>query len=319
MKKITIIIAILMLSLLLLTACNVGKKKTSTTGFVGGSDGINAEITIESISGGNRVFDAGVDPFKIDITLQNEGEFNVEEGKVLITLDGISFVAFSITQPTKLNALPLLGLRKEATGVTEASQTIVQYDANYKPDEDADRLVNLAANFCYEYETISRVTDLCLKKRVTGPSSDTACKIDEEKLVENSGAPFKVTTVSERPAGEQKVNVFLAAENVGQGTLYRPAFLSKGECVSNDEDKNKMYVKVELLDYLEQSSSIVSCSGLEGNKGEVTVIQDKIQLSCGIDTSSLTQESAFETPLRVTFSYVYKDAVSTTLTLKSSI
>lgn len=318
MKKLIIIITILILSLLLLSACGT-KKKTQTTGFIGGSEGINAEITIDSSSGGNKVYDGGVDLFKIDINLENKGEFTVEEGKILITLDGISFDAFSISEPTRTNELPLLGLRKEAGGVTEATQTVVQYDANYKPDAEADRNVDLAANFCYQYQTISRVSDLCLKKRVTGPSTNTVCSVDEEKTAENSASPFKVTTVSERPAGEQKVSVFLVAENIGQGILYKPEFLSKGQCISSEDDKNKMHVKVELSDFIQQSSSMVKCSGLNGNEGDVNVIQNKVQLSCEIDTASLTQESAFPTPLKVTFDYVYKDSVSTTLTVKSAI
>ncbi len=319
MKKKLLIFLILLFSLLLLSACNGGKKKTTGTGFIGGTEGIAAELAIESTSGGNRIFDTGVDPFRILVTLENRGEHDVIEGNAFITLSGISFEAFSIRDQTQRVEIPLLGLRKEGTGVTDPLQTIVIYDANYKPDAEADRPVDLVADYCYEYQTISRVADLCLKKRVTGPSPESICNIDGEKVAENSGSPVKVNKVIERPAGEQKVNVFLTAENVGPGTIYSPDFLAGGQCTSDEEKKNKIHVKVVLSDFESQSASAVICGGLESNEGEINVINNKVQLSCQIDTSFLAQETAFVTPLRATFSYVYKDSVSTTLTVKSSI
>ncbi len=319
MKKKLIIFSVILISLLLLSACDSGKKKKTGTGFIGGSEGISAELSVESTSGGNRVFDAGVDPFRILVTLQNNGEHDVTEGNAFVTLSGVSFDAFSIKNPTNSLEIPLLGLRKEGTGITEPIQSVILYDANYKPDAEADRPVDLVADYCYEYQTISRVSDLCLKKRVTGPSPDSICNVDGERVAENSGSPVKVTKVIERPAGENKISVFLVAENVGPGTIYSPDFLPKGQCISDEKLKDKIHVKVVLSDFEEQSASVVVCGGLESNEGEINVIQNKVQLSCQVDTSFLTQETAFVTPLRATFSYVYKDSVSTTLTVKSSI
>ncbi len=318
MKNKSFIFAILIISLLFLAACKSAPKATAT-GFIGGSDGLTATIAIESTSGGNKVYDSNVDPFKIDVTLQNKGEYDVKESEALVTLDGINFNAFQIRDPTQRNTLPLLGLRRDSGRITNPTQTIIQYDANYQPDEDADRNVAIAANFCYKYETISRVSDLCLRKQITGPQGNATCKVDESKLAENSGSPVKVKTVSQRPAGEMKINVLLEAENVGKGLIYQKDFLGQGKCVDSDSDKNKLYVKVELLEYLDQSATMIKCSGLNSNEGTVNVIQNKVQLSCDIDTSSITQETAFKTPLRVTFDYVYKNSVSTTLTVKSAI
>lgn len=316
MRKITIIFMILLV-LLLLTACNK-KQKTQATGFIGGEEGLKATIAIESTSGGNKVYDAGVDPFKIDITLENKGEGFLESGDVLTTLSGISFDAFSIVDQTQKNTLPLPGRRREPSGITEPSQTIVQYDANYKPDADADRNVDVVVDLCYKYQTTT-LTDVCLKNKVTGPTTGELCKIEEVKLTDTSGSPIKVKRASERPAGEQKVHVLIEAENLGKGNLYQKDYLTSGSCVDSVDDKNKLHVKVELPDYLSQSPTIIKCAGLNGNEGDLSVIQNKIQLSCEIDTTSIGQETAFETPLRATFSYVYKDSVKTTITVKSSI
>ena len=87
--------------------------------------------------------------------------------------------------------------------------------------------------------------------------------------------------------------------------------------MENDLEKNKVYAKVELTEF-SNSANLISCSGLNGNSGFVNVIQNSIQLSCSLDTSSL-QETSFETPLRITFDYVYKDSASTTITIKNSV
>lgn len=318
MKK-QILITTLILSLFVLFSCTGGGSTgTSGSGFIGGSEGLSATLSIDSASGGNEVYDNNVDPFKINVNLKNNGEYDVAENTVVITLDGVNFNAFQIRDPTQRNTLPLPGLERQAEGVTDPTQAIVQYDANYRPDEDADRTITLASNICYQYRTVSRVQDLCLRKTITGPSNNASCQVTGIKTAENSGAPFRIKKFSERPQGVNTVQVWIEAENEGQGTLYSKDYLSEGQCIDNTEERNKMYVKVELTEF-ENSASMISCSGLAGgNEGFVNVIQNKIAVSCNIDTSNL-QETTFETPLRVTFDYVYKDSVSTALTIKSNI
>lgn len=310
------VLLLILLSLVLLSACKGGGSKAPASGFIGGKEGVVSKIAVESSSSANTVLDNDLETFNIDITLENKGEYAIKESEAMVTLDGINYNAFQIANPTKLNEVPLEKLRKEADKVTSAFQNIIQYEARYKPDEDADRTLDIAANVCYKYQTISRVKDLCLKKKVTGPSS-AVCKVDEPKLQENSGAPFQVTSFAQRPAGENKVSVFLEALNQGKGAVYTKDFLSKGKCVDDDKLKNKVNVKVELTEFT-NSANLIKCSSLNGNDGTLSVIQNKVSLSCTIDTSGM-QDSAFETPLRVTFDYVYKDGVSAQLKIKNAV
>ena len=134
-----VLIFVLLFSLLLISACTGGTKKTTSAGFVGGKDGIVSKIAVESSSGANSVLDNDLESFNIDITLENKGEYTVKEGEAMVTLDGINYNAFQLASPTKTNEVPLEKLRKEADKVTPASQTIIQFIAKYKPDEDADR------------------------------------------------------------------------------------------------------------------------------------------------------------------------------------
>jgi hypothetical protein len=313
MKK---FLVILLVSLFLLTACSQ-TSKTPTSGFIGGKEGIVAVLSVVSTAGNNNIFDNGVDPFKVQVDLQNKGEYDIKNNELLVTLDGINFNAFQIKDASQKNTIPLPGLRREAGKATPPSQAIIQYDANYKPNEDADRSVDLAANVCYKYQTIARVIDLCLRKRVTGPITTPVCNIEGTKTPESSGSPFKITTFTQRPAGENKVSIYVEAENQGKGTIYSKEFLSGGKCIDDEKDKNKLFVKVDLTEF-PNSASMIKCTGFNGNNGFVNVIQNKIQMFCEIDTSSL-QDTTFETPVRLTFDYVYKDSVATKLTIKSSI
>lgn len=309
---------ILVLSLvLILAACTSGSSKTSAGGFVGGKTGVSTSITVDSASGGNKVLDSGNENFRVLVNLQNQGEHTINENDIVVTLNGLSFDAFSISNPTQRNILSLPGIKIVGGKKTDASQIIIPYNANYKPKEDADRTVTLTGNVCYAYETISRVKNLCLRKQITSLGGAGACKVDETKLAENSGAPFQVSTFTESPAGENKINIYIKGTNGGKGAMYNKDYLSQGKCIDSQPDKDKVYVKVELTEFA-NSADLITCSGLVGNAGFVDVIQNSMQLSCSIDTSKLTQETSFETPLRLTFSYVYKDSASTTLTVKSS-
>ena len=312
-----LLFSFLLLSIILLSACKGGNNKVPATGFIGGKEGVVSKVNIESSSGANTVLDGDHETFNINVNLENKGEYTVEKGEVMVTLDGINYQAFQIQDPTKFNEIPLDKLRKENNKLTTPVQTVVQFDARYKPDEDADRSVDLAANVCYKYETITRVKDLCLRKKVTGISS-TACKVDETKLSENSASPLVVTTFTQRPAGENKVTLFLEATNQGKGVFYKKNYLSKGKCVEDDKEKNKIDVKVELTEFPDTSSSLIKCSSLDGNEGVLNIIQNKVSLSCTIDTSSM-QDSAFETPLRIIFDYVYKDGVNAQLKIKNVV
>ncbi len=316
MKRGNIFILILSL-VLVLAACTGGGSKTTSGGFVGGKIGVSTTLTIDSTSGGNKVLDSGNENFRILVNLQNQGEHTIGENYVLVTLNGVNFDAFSIANPTQTNILPLPGIRLEAGKKTTPAQIIIPYNANYKTKEDADRTITLTGDVCYAYETVSRVKNLCLRKQITSLGGTGACKVEETKLAENSAAPLQLTTFSERPAGESKVSIYIKADNAGKGALYNKDYLAQGKCIESTQDKNKVFVIVELTEF-SNSAELITCSGLNGNAGFVDVIQNSLQLSCNIDTSKLTQETSFETPLRVTFNYVYKDSASTTINIKSS-
>lgn len=313
MNKILIISSLILI--LVITGCGTStNNKNSAVGFIGGTDGLVPKIEIIS-SQLNQVLDNNVENFQIALTLQNKGETTVKAGDVLTTLSGIDLNAFQIKEKdgTSKSQDQLEKLARDGTKTLPPSETVIAYDANYKYDEPADKTQEIGLNFCYKYETIAS-TDSCLVKEVTKPSTESKCKVDEQKVMGNSGAPVSVTSLTERPSGKSTVTFTLQIENKGKGDVYSPEFFVKGKCIEDQETKNKFNVKVEFPD----GNPKIKCVKFnEGNEGQLSMIQNKALLTCTADTSGL-QETAFTKSLRVVLNYIYKDDISTKLTIRST-
>lgn len=315
MHKKSIFTIIFLIIILTLAGCNSQKKdKVPAVGFIGGTEGLSAKLEIVS-SQLNEILDDGVEPFQISLNLQNKGEHTVNKDEVLTTLAGIDLNAFQIKEKdgTSANFDQLDKLRFEGNTKLPPSETVIVYDANYKYDEPTNKVQDLAVNYCYKYTTTA-AADACLKKEVTKPSKEERCKINEQKVVGNSGAPVSVILLNERPSEMNTVTFAIQIENKGKGDIYAPDFLSKGKCIEDLESKNKIHVKVEFPD----SDPVIKCAKFDdSNEGILGVIQNKASLTCTADTSNM-QDTAFTKSLRITLSYVYKDDVSAKLTIKSA-
>ena len=308
-------IIFLSLLILIIAGCTSGKNnKVPDVGFIGGTEGLVPKLEIIS-SQPNEVLDNDVEPFQIALSLQNKGEHTVAANEVITTLAGIDLNAFQIIEKDGVskNLDQLEKLRKEGGNLIPASETAIVYEASYKYDEPTDKVQDLAVNFCYKYRTTA-TADACLKKEVTRPSTESLCKIDDKKVVGNSGAPVSVFLLTERPAGKNQLTFTIQVKNNGKGDVYAQDFLSKGKCIEDQPMKNKLNVKVEFPD----GNPVIKCGKLnDKNEGTISMIQNTASLSCTVDTSTL-QDSAFTKSLQVHLDYVYKDDVSTKLTIRST-
>lgn len=293
------------------------KKKTVSVGFIGGQEGITSTLEIFS-SEPNAILDNNVEPFQIIVNLENEGEHTVNTGEVMTTLTGIDLNAFQIAEKKGVSKnLDQLDKKSFENGKElPTAKTQIIYEANYKYDEPTSKNQQLGVNVCYKYRTLS-TSDACLKKSVNKPSSEGECKVGEQKIVGNSGAPVGVTLLNEKVSQTNLVSFVLEISNLGKGEVYTPDFLSQGLCIpetSNTIFKNKLKVKLEFAD----GNPLIKCPKLNnGNEGLITMVQNKALLTCTADTSSL-QDSAFTKSLKTTLDYVYMDEVSTQITIKST-
>ncbi len=313
MKK-QMVFILFVLSILIIAGCGGGKKpKTPQVGFIGGKEGLVPTLNIISTTQ-NEVLDNDQEQFQIAIKIQNKGEDTVEANEILTTLTGIDLSAFQIKEPNGVlaNSDVLEKTRAEAGKILPTSETQMIYEANYKFDEPTNKMQDIGANICYKYQTTASA-DACLRKDVTKPSTEARCKIEDQKLVGNSGAPVQVAVVTQRPSAKNKLRFTINIENLGKGEVYNKEFLLKGKCIDDQEAKNKLYLKVGFQD----GNPKVQCSRLNNNnEGFVNLIQNKATITCEADTPGL-QETTFTKSLITILDYVYKDAVSAKLTIKS--
>ncbi len=312
MKKYLLII-LLTLSIIL-AGCGTGSTKTPSVGFIGGVNGLVPTLNVIS-SQANQILDNGAEPFQLTVKLQNKGEYTINENEILTSLSGIDLGAYQIQEPNgvSINTDVLEKARLDNGKLLPTSETVISYDANYKFKEPTDKTQDVGIDVCYKYETIASA-DACLRKDVTKAPTGAKCKVDEQKVVGNSGAPVQVTLLSQRPADKNMLRFTINIENKGKGEVYSPDFLSKGKCIDDAESKNKLNVKVGFPDNLPK----VICARLNnGNQGSVPMIQGRSTLTCTADTTSV-QDSTFTKSLITTVDYVYKDGVSGKLTIRSS-
>ncbi len=313
MKKIAIVLLIL---IFILAACGKTSDTKTKTGFIGGKEGLAPTLTIASSSAKpNEIFDNNVENFQINLNLKNKGESFVKSSDVVVQLAGIDLIAFQIKEKDGVSrSLDQLDKsRIEAGKLLPSAETNIVYNANYKYDEPTDKTQDLGVNFCYKYQTIS-TADACLRKEVTKPTSESKCKVDEQKLVGNSGAPVQVTLLNERPNGQNEVTFTVQVENIGKGKVYDPDFLSKNKCSEDRESENKLHISINFPD----GNPKIKCNRFsDNNEGTIELFQNKASFSCTAETSSL-QETTFTKSIRIVSDYVYKDSISNKLVIRST-
>ena len=311
MKKIYVLFSVLIV-LLFITGCKKTTEAGLTGAYIGGSEGL--DISFVEDEPPERVLDANSEQFFITLLLKNEGESDIEEGDVRVTLSGIEKNQFQIDSLTKVNENFIKGLEKKREEVLEGVQDEISYEAKYKPDLNQDFNPTITANVCYTYSTRT-LTKLCLRKDVARRAREGECVVDEKKAIENSGAPLQVISLSELKGGTNKVKVIFTIENVGEGVVYEKGALRVGDCSEGSDKENRVNVEIRPVSNLQ-----FKCSKL-GDKSTGVVrlnTEGKATITCDASTSGL-QETAFEDPLNINLDYVYKERIKKVMIVENAV
>jgi hypothetical protein len=278
-----IFIALVLMSVLLLTGCNTDSTPTGPTyaPFVGGTNGVVMELipgmppTTEG-----AILDGGRSSFSIGVKVINKGEFDLEEGDLSLEVIGLYPSHFGVTYPDLAKILedPVDGTKKQITGETVPGQftTLVFEDLSYLPDSQGDWVQNFKVKSCYHYKTKS-ATPICVANDVTGALTDTdtnpICEVNGAKSTENSGAPIKITNVKQMPQGSNKISISFDIVHQGTGNVYASTTGVPTNCDTalQNPDRNKATVSVYLSDQ-SSANTQVTCTG--GFDGSLTPTQD---------------------------------------------
>lgn len=310
------LVIIIIISILFVLGCAPKKDKT-TAGYIGGVKGL--DISFAEGEPPEKVLDANNEQFRITLILRNLGERDIASGGVKTTIAGINPVSFQIKDITKKNENEISGAKREQEKIVPGGQDEISYSASYKNDEAVDvefKNPGIGVNTCYSYGT-DAVSNICLRKQASARTTEKdACLIYEDKQISNSGAPIQIMTLSERPAGTNKVRVLFDIENKGMGVVYSKDAFGSTDCIADKEKDKENKVNVKVTSSADVS---IKCGKLDDKaEGVVRLVEGKTTVSCEIDTSKLS-ETTFENPLRISLDYVYKEDISRKIIVQNAI
>ncbi len=300
MKK--IILAILAISLLILTACESEEKPKTGGAFIGGTQGIVASFEPLSIKEDNiyAIFDA--EEFSLDMLIKNKGEENLPIGKATLRLLGPAQNDFQGIPAWELKN------REEVEKISEfnpeGGEEIVafspQANAIYKGQVTGFMDINWNLEYEYEYKTHLIVNDVCFKGDIT---DQKVCAVKESKLFSVSSAPITVTAAEEDTAGKGIILLKITISNAGAGdsTIVGQKF---------DNRFNQVAYSISEPEKWECKSG--------GRVNEARLVDNMAQIICKLKTP-LNENDIYTKSLRLTFDYLYKELITEKLRVKESV
>jgi hypothetical protein len=283
-----ILITSLALILMLAFGCTGGTDQTAVgSKFVGGVEGLSISFAPGSLP--DKVLDKD-QPFGISIVVVNKGDHTIDNGAdATVKITGIDPVDFGVTAAdlTQDSTTPIRGASKDIQGQTIQGET-VSYDfpksgATFSHQKDIAGSVtyNVRADVCYKYGTVVN-TKLCVLEDILGTSGTTnkICKINEDKVVDNSGAPVQVALFRESVSSANKVAFVIQVKHVGTGTVHEQS----SECDKDFQKKDKVHVKIDT-----GISDGLTCSGLANGAASGSAYEGDAQLLNGMREVRCTQ------------------------------
>ncbi|MBU0470425.1 MAG: hypothetical protein KKA62_00970 [Nanoarchaeota archaeon] len=296
MKK-AILIPILVLSLLLLTSCGESQQPTAKGAFIGGDKGVVAEFEAFGVEEESvyTIFDE--ETFPLEVTLRNNGEYEIKQGEITVKLLGPSQDEFSGIASWQLNNKGVLEAISEF--IPQGGEETVSFasDAKYKSKVSGVSDREWFANVDYRYNTFLIIPEVCLKEDLT---DERVCTVQEPKTYFVSGAPVTITGVEEETAGKGIMALKIKISNVGKGKVTLPG----GEFGI----RNQLSYTVDDPDWECKSG---------GKVGEAKLVEEEAEIICKLK-EPLAKDSLSTKQIKLTFDYKYREIVQEKLRMKQS-
>ncbi len=335
-----IILTLIIIAGLMLGGCT-NQTVTPKNPYVGGIEGLSLEFQSQrppdTIYSGEMI-DGEINPgssFSVGILLENLGEQGIfyEE-------DEENDPDFKNFGRLKLNGInpPNYGINYEDTILDFETEEVslrpnkkylsdgaagqggminLQFPAmSYQHTSEGFNDLKLSVDLCYNYKTRS-TTNICI---VTDYMNRKLCNPAEVKIPSNSGAPVQLKSITQQPAGRDKISMLIELEQSNSnGMVFAPIdppvandVLVCDEAETNP-NRNRVYVKVSLP----EGNEDISCTDFRGESEGMVQLNRGVETTifCDIDTSDVTQD--YETQLSVEVYYSYGQYVDRTITLAS--
>lgn len=299
-------LVMLLFAILLLSGCEQGQTNTMDTSasFIGGNDGLKFSFA-ESVPTDEVMEKVG---FGIALQVNNAGEAEIPIGKIKFTISGIVADDFTKIDSdlSKINTIAYTPNKKTLDGqIIPGTEDYFSFgDFNYKHDLQGNMQFTLNAEACYDYYT-NVVTKICVRKDLLKSAANpgTGCEVKGEKIVQNSGAPVQITSLSQTPAGPNSIRITFNIEKIGTGEIVT-------ECGTTDYNKlNKVDVTIDTgLPNLVCDALTLDAYG----KGTVQLFGGKRTVTC---TQTIDNLMDYEKVINLKLDYKYSENIQKSITV----
>jgi len=317
MKKSVVLISILVIAIFL-TGCGktqTAQNITSGSAYIGGTDGLSVSF-VENAPPSvvyDKPSDGSINPFDINVRIENKGEFDVVKPKCVLKITGIDPVAFGKTSTDFRQEIKedLLKTKRSGGTVIPGTFTVLSIPNLAYGSAVSGQVgpFNLRASICYEYKTEAS-SNICVLKDLLGTTRrEGLCKPTETKSVENSGGPVKIDKLEQSVSGKDSLAFTFTIKHVGDKK--NVVFMNEDQGCKMDDMQKQDKVKVQVL--LGTADITSSCSGI--NSGVANLYADTgAQVRC-TQTLSTTRED-FVQPVKIIMSYDYYQYVDKQITVR---
>ena len=297
--KLKVISVLILVTFLLLTSCQQGKKKQQAPGsFIGGTQGVVAKFEAFGVeeNGVYSIFDT--ETFPIEVTLTNKGEYELQPNEVMVELLGPSQSEFNGIASWKKSNLDIIDKISEL--VKEGGEETITFadEARYRSPVRGITERNWFANVEYNYKTFVIVPEVCLKYDLR---DRRVCTVEEAKSFDVSGAPITIEGVTEDTAGRGIMALKFTLKNVAGGKVTLPN--------ANFEVTDKLAYSLDDADWECKSG---------GKVNEARLINGLAEIVCRLK-NPLAEAHLSTKQVILTLNYKYREIVQEKLAIKESV
>lgn len=306
MKKGILIFIAILFSGLFLTGCGIGQNPTTADEVFSGTQALvmnfmdGAPISTPILSEESLI---------VNLELRNRGAYPIEDG--IIYLDGYDKNLITGLKDDEL--VPYLDGKTQYN--TEGGFDIVDFSSgdvrfNLPNEMGKEYTPTLVATACYFYHGAASPV-ICVDPNVGASTMQKACNANQATtMAGGQGGPIAITSIT--PAMTPTQAIFtITMQNVGGGDLMDPF---EGASIHGCNAPNLPYSNF---------NSISDFSATLGNNNQGDCTPSKIRFSNGIatvvckfDISEYYGSNAFQTPLMIEYSYIYRQSISKQITIK---
>ncbi len=314
MKKL-ILITLLALMVVFAGGCNQqNQQQQGVLGskFVGGTEGMRISFAAGSLP--EKILDKD-QSFGISVVLANVGDHTIDSGAdATVKITGIDPADFGVSAGDLVqdSPNPIRGAQKDMQGAIVQGETVSLdfpkggTSFSHQKEISGSVTYNVRAEICYKYGTIAN-TKLCVLEDILGTKGTAGklCNVNEDKPIDNSGAPVQVAGFRESASSANKVAfVFKVVHSGVAGTVHE----QMSECSKDFQKKDKIHVKIDtgIADGL-------TCSGLQNGaaagsvfEGDVQLLNNEREIRC---TQNINSPSDLEKLVTIELRYDYNSYV----------